>query len=106
MMTKSSLWDHRSSRPKLAKRTQKTLVATKRDFLKMIRLFCSECVGGPRAAEGVWPIQNIKDVADCTAPGCVWFKYRFGTDPDKNPKRVALARKHLVKSTQNARKMS
>lgn len=74
-------------------------MATKRDLLKMIRQFCSECMGGPRASERVWPIQNIKDVAECTAPHCVWFKYRSGVDPDKNPKRAELARKHFGHST-------
>lgn len=68
-------------------------MATKRDFLKMIRLFCSECMGGPRATKGQWPIQNVKDVADCVAPECIWFSYRLGFDPDKNPKRVAQGRK-------------
>ena len=68
-------------------------MATKRDLLRMIRMFCAECMGGPRATEGVWPIENISYVADCTAPECIWFAYRFGRDPDKNPKRVAQGKR-------------
>ena len=74
-------------------------MANKRELLMMVRQFCSECMGGLRATEDVWPVQNPSDIADCTAPKCVWFKYRFGVDPDKNPKRVALARKHFGHST-------
>ena len=58
-------------------------MATKRDLLRMIRMFCSECTGGPRATADIWPIKNPSEVADCTAPECIWFAYRFGHDPDK-----------------------
>lgn len=58
-------------------------MATKRDLLKAIRMFCSECMGGPRATKNVWPVKNPADIADCTAPECIWFSYRFGRDPDK-----------------------
>ena len=68
-------------------------MATKRELLKNIRQFCSECMGGPRGSEDVWPISNPGDVDGCTAPECVWFKFRFGTDPNPNPKRVAMGRK-------------
>lgn len=68
-------------------------MATKSDFLKMIRLFCAECMGGPRATENVWPISNISDVETCSAPECIWFIYRFGKDPNPNPKRQEIGRK-------------
>ena len=59
-------------------------MATKRDLLRMVRLFCCECMGGSRASEGKWPIsEHIQDIKDCTAPECVWFPYRFGRDPEK-----------------------
>lgn len=58
-------------------------MATKRELLRMVSQFCSECMGGPRATEDIWSIGNPRDVADCTAPECVWFKYRFEKDPDK-----------------------
>ena len=70
-------------------------MATKRDLLRMIRMFCAECMGGPRATEGIWPIQNISDVADCTASECIWFAYRFGRDPDKRV--LSHAQKEQVK---------
>ena len=58
-------------------------MATKRELLKRIRQFCSECMGGPRASENIWPVSNSKYISDCTAPECVWFEYRFGRDPEK-----------------------
>ena len=76
-------------------------MATKRDLLRMIRMACSECMGGPRATKGVWPIQNPSEVADCTAPECIWFSYRFGRDPDKrvlSPKQQAVLAKGRAKS--------
>ena len=67
-------------------------MTTKRELLKMVRQFCSECMGGPRASEDVWPISNIKEVRECCAPKCVWFRYRFGVDPDKDPEAVERGR--------------
>lgn len=63
-------------------------MATKTELLKMVRMFCAECMGGPRATEGVWPVENRSDIATCTAPECIWFGYRFGSDPHPNPKKV------------------
>ena len=68
-------------------------MATKRELLKKIRQFCSECMGGPRATRDIWPIPNISDVESCTAPECVWYVYRFGKDPEPNPVRVAAGKK-------------
>ena len=58
-------------------------MATKKELLKMVRQFCSECMGGPRATEQVWPVINPGEIGLCTAPECIWFKYRFAKDPDK-----------------------
>lgn len=79
------------------------VVATKRDLLRMIRMACSECMGGSRATKGIWPIQNPSEVADCTAPECIWFAYRFGRDPDKrvlSPKQEAVLAKARAKALQ------
>jgi hypothetical protein len=75
----------------------KSDLATKRDFLKMIRQFCSQCVGGSRATANIWPVPNSQDIKDCTAPECVWFKYRFGKDLEKRtltPAQKAVLPKH------------
>jgi hypothetical protein len=58
-------------------------MATKRELLKMVRQFCSECMGGPRATKNVWTVPNPQDIKSCTAPECCWFPYRFGKDPAK-----------------------
>jgi hypothetical protein len=64
-------------------------MATKTQLLKKVRLFCSECMGGPRSGEASLPIPNPAEVEGCTVPHCVWFEYRFGKDPEKSAKRVA-----------------
>ena len=73
-------------------------MATKKELLRLVRANCSECVGGPRTHEQIWPVQNPSDIDDCSATLCAFYKYRFGTDPDKNPARVKmgqrLAREH------------
>jgi hypothetical protein len=68
-------------------------MATKAKILKMVRMFCSECNGGPRASEGVWPVSNIKDIDECPATDCVWHTYRFGSDPEKSAARQEMGRK-------------
>lgn len=68
-------------------------MTTKANLLKMIRQFCSECMGGPQACANVWPIENPGMVDDCTASECIWYKYRFAKDPKPNPKRVEKGRK-------------
>jgi len=60
-------------------------MTTKRELLKKIRLFCNECMGGPRAIKEVWPIEKIIDVQKCTDYECIFYKYRFGHDPHPNP---------------------
>ena len=70
-------------------------MATKRDLLKLIRMNCAECMGGVRAIEGVWPISNIGDVDSCPAEKCGFWIYRFGVDPNPNPKSVERNRKNL-----------
>lgn len=74
-------------------------MATKRDLLKLIRANCSECMGGPRACAGVWPIPNPSEIEGCTSEECAFYKYRLGKDPHKNPARV-LAAKRLQKYRQ------
>jgi len=65
-------------------------MTTKNQMIKYVRLFCSECMGGPRANRKLsLPIPNPSDVDGCTAPECIWFDFRFGEDPKKNPARVA-----------------
>lgn len=64
-------------------------MASKGDLLKLIRRNCSECMGGPRATEGVYPPPNPGEIADCTAPECGFFIYRFGKDPVKSKKGFA-----------------
>jgi hypothetical protein len=66
---------------------------TKSQLLHKVRQFCSECMGGPKATEGVWPIRNSMEVAECCAPECIWYRCRFGKDPDKDPKAVERGRK-------------
>jgi len=67
-------------------------MASKGDLLKLIRRNCSECMGGPRAMEGVYPPPNPGDIASCTAPECAFFVYRFGKDPKKSKKGFASRR--------------
>ena len=67
-------------------------MTTKRELLKLVRMFCSECMGGPRATEGIWPVGNIADIASCTAPECIWFDFRFGRDPCPNVSEKQLER--------------
>ena len=67
-------------------------MATKKDLLKLIRMNCSECMGGKRAVNGIWPVENPSDIESCTAPECVFFKYRSGHDPDKDKGRQERAR--------------
>lgn len=68
-------------------------MATKASILKVIRANCSECMGGPRVCEGVWPVPNPSDIEACSADECAFYKYRFGEDPDKNPARVLAAKR-------------
>lgn len=68
-------------------------MTTKSELLKKVRQFCCECMGGPRASADVYPIPNPGDVKGCTAPLCIWFEYRFGKDPNPNPRRSQLGRK-------------
>ena len=68
-------------------------MATKKNLLKLIRLNCSECMGGPRASERVTHPPNAKDIEECTAIECAFFPYRFGTDPEKSKARVEAGRR-------------
>lgn len=71
---------------------------TRGQLLRKVRQFCSECVGGVRMSENVWPVKNPKDIEECCAPECGWFPYRFGKDPEKNPARVEAGRRlHSVR---------
>lgn len=61
-------------------------MTTKNQMIKYVRLFCSECMGGPRANRKLsLPIPNPSDVDGCTAPECIWFDFRFGEDPKRIP---------------------
>jgi hypothetical protein len=55
-------------------------MTAKLQMLKNVRLACSECLGGPRAIQGKWPISNASDVDGCTAQ-CIWHPFRRGIDP-------------------------
>jgi hypothetical protein len=70
-------------------------MATKTDLLKLIRQNCSECMGGPRVSQDIWPIKNPGDVAHCTATECGFSKYRFGKDPDVSELRRVVGRKSM-----------
>lgn len=63
-------------------------MATKRSLLKIIRQYCSECFGGPKVSENVWPIINPGDVGDCTGRDCGFYPYRFGKDPNPSASNV------------------
>ena len=67
-------------------------MTTKRKLLRNIRQFCSECMGGPRAKNDVWPVPNPGDIAECTDYDCVYFEYRFGVDPYPNPRKVEIVK--------------
>ena len=68
-------------------------MTTKGELLRKIRQHCSECMGGPMASEDIWPIENQKDVADCTAPECAFYDFRFGKDPRPNKRKSELGKK-------------
>ena len=70
-------------------------MANKRDLLKLIRMNCAECMGGVRAIEGVWPIENPSDVNSCPAEKCGFWVYRMGRDPEKNPLYQEAARRNF-----------
>lgn len=60
-------------------------MTTKNALLRVMRSHCSECMGGPRAGEKVWPIPNPGDVEGCSAPECGLYPYRRGEDPTPHP---------------------
>lgn len=68
---------------------------TKTGLLKLVRLNCCECMGGPRASEGIWPVSQMDDIAGCTSPQCAFYPYRFGKDPVKSQKRVEMGRRNV-----------
>jgi hypothetical protein len=70
-------------------------MATKAQLLRLMRQFCSECMGGPRMYKNVWPIPNPSDIEACASPKCEFYKYRHGKDPNPNPKKQAQGRKNL-----------
>jgi hypothetical protein len=74
-------------------------MTTKRELLKMVRLFCSECMGGPRSGEKIWPIGNPGDIDKCSAIECIWWEYRDARDPYPNPAKQSQGRK-LAKNLQ------
>lgn len=75
-------------------------MTTKNQLLKMVRQNCSECMGGPRGSEDVWPVENTGDIEGCSAKLCLWFEFRFGNDPYPNPNKVRLGRKFGFKTKQ------
>uniref|UniRef100_A0A6M3IH00 Uncharacterized protein n=1 Tax=viral metagenome TaxID=1070528 RepID=A0A6M3IH00_9ZZZZ len=75
-------------------------MTTKNQMMKNVRLFCSECMGGPRASTAKGPIPNPSDVDGCTAPDCIWFPFRMGDDPAKDPKRAARMRRIMAERKQ------
>jgi hypothetical protein len=68
-------------------------MTTKSELLRNVRIFCSECVGGPRSGRKVWPIRNPGDVDQCPAKDCIWYEYRFAVDPRPSESRVEIGRK-------------
>lgn len=73
-------------------------MTTKAELLKKVRQGCSECMGGPRGGENVWPIPNPGDVDNCTAPQCVWYDFRFGRDPNPAKGKVEAARRRIIEN--------
>lgn len=73
-------------------------MTTKNQMLKNVRLWCSECMGAGRASELKLPIPNPSDVEGCTAPKCIWFPFRFGVDPAKNPDKVRQGKERYERS--------
>lgn len=72
-------------------------MASKHDILMKVRQFCSECMGGPRAGENIWPVNNPSDITNCTDKKCIWYQYRFGSDPEKNPEKVKRGQEMAAK---------
>lgn len=70
-------------------------MTTKNQMLKNVRLFCSECMGAGRATELTSPVTNPGDIDGCTAPKCIWFPFRHGEDPAKNPEKVRQAKERF-----------
>lgn len=81
-------------------------MTTKRELMQHIRRFCSECMGGPRATELVWPVSNVGDIDTCPATDCVWHQFRHGKDPAPHPSHVKrgriLARSSVMSSKDEA----
>ena len=55
-------------------------MTTKAELLKLVRLNCSECLGGHRAHLNL-SVNNPSEIEGCTSPACSLFPYRFGKDP-------------------------
>jgi hypothetical protein len=73
-------------------------MTTKNQMLKYVRLNCSECMGAGRATELTLPVSNPGDIEGCTAPKCIWFPFRFGIDPAKNPDKVRQGKERVAAS--------
>ena len=70
-------------------------MTTKSEMVKMVRLFCNECMGGGRSGESYAKgaiAEKIQDIEGCTAPECVWFPFRMGEDPWPNKRRVLMGK--------------
>ena len=67
-------------------------MTTKKELLRLIRLNCSECIGGARASERISPVRNPGDIEGCTCEDCAFYPFRFGADPKPNRKRSVMGR--------------
>ena len=68
-------------------------MTTKAELLKLVRLNCSECLGGHRAHLNL-SVNNPSEIEGCTGRECVYFDFRFGKDPypNKNKSRASQER--------------
>jgi len=62
-------------------------MTTINEMCRKVRIFCSECMGGKRMIENVWPIENPGLVDDCPSKNCGWWEFRSGKDPRPNEKK-------------------
>lgn len=70
-------------------------MTTKAELLQNIRIFCSECQGGPRSGRKIWPVRNPGDIDQCDSRDCILFEYRHGIDPRPSESRVEQGRKSV-----------
>jgi hypothetical protein len=79
-------------------------MTTKADLLKNVRIFCSECNGGPRSGKRIWPVPNPSDIEACAIADCIWYPFRDAKDPKPSKVKQENMRKRVTGIKKRGRK--